>query len=202
LEDKISQTVQPNKKKHLIDLCRTRWIHRHESFENFGQLFEVIVDLFEDISSTPCAWNRDTCTDASTLLVAITKFDFLMAFVVAWKTLSLLKPLSVGLQSSSLDICKAYEEVDSTRRSIEHVRSNVEQFNLEWFAIAESKSAAVGAGSPTLPRRCGRQVARCNVPAETPCEYFKRAITIPFLDHLLCELHHRFDTEQLRVLGG
>ena len=201
LEDKISQTEQPNKKKHLIDLCRTRWIHRHEAFENFAQLFEVFVDLFEDISSSR-DWNRDTSADASTLLIAITKFDFMMAFVIAWKALSLVKPLSIGLQSSSMDICKAYEEVASTTRSIQHIRNNVDQFHLEWFRIAESKAASIGADSPSLPRRCGRQLGRSNVSAENPCEYFKRAITIPFLDHLLCELHHRFDAEQLKVLRG
>lgn len=201
LEEKISQTEQPNRKKHLIDLCRTRWIHRHEAFENFVQLFEVVVDLFEDIRSSH-DWNRDTSIDASTLLAAITKFDFLMAIVVAWKTLTLVKPLSVGLQSSSIDICKAYEEAAATKKSVQHVRNNVDQFHIEWFQIAESKAAAVGVDGPSLPRRCGRQISRNNVPAEEPCEYFKRAITIPFLDHLLHAFEHRFDTEQLRVARG
>jgi hypothetical protein len=89
LEEKIAETEQPNKKRHLLSLCRTRWIHRHEAFENFGQLYEVVV-LLEDIR-TSGSWNRDTVTDASTLLSAITRFEFLMAFVVAWKALTLVK---------------------------------------------------------------------------------------------------------------
>ena len=70
LEEKIAETEQPNKKRHLLNLCRTRWIHRHEAFENFGQLYEVVVDLLEDIR-TSHGWNQDTVTDASTLLSAI-----------------------------------------------------------------------------------------------------------------------------------
>jgi len=201
LEEKRSQTEQPSRKKHLIDLCRTRWIHRHEAFENFVQLFEVVVDLFEDIRSSH-DWKRDTSTNASTLLAAITKFNSLMAIVVAWKTLTLVKALSVGLQSSSIDICKAYEEAAGTKKSVQHVRNNVDQFHLKWFQIVESKAATVGADGPSLPRRCGRQISRINIPAEEPCEYLKSAVIIPFLDHLLHAFEHRFDIEQLRVARG
>ena len=49
LEEKISETEQPDK-KHLLNLCRTRWIHRHEAFENFAQLYEVV--LLEDIRTS------------------------------------------------------------------------------------------------------------------------------------------------------
>lgn len=201
LEEKIKETEQPNKKKHLLDLCRTRWIHRHEAFENFGQLYEVVVDLLEDVKSSH-GWNQDTVTDASTLLSAITKFDFLMGFVVAWKCLTLVKPLSVSLQLSSIDICKAYKYVSKTKKSVQHVRDNVDDFNSNWFDIAKGKSEAVGADGPALPRRCGRQRDRNNVPAEEPAEYYKRSITIPFLDHLLTQFDQRFSSDQQRVVLG
>ena len=72
---KIAETEQPTKRKHLLDLCRTRWIARHEALDNFGQLYEVLVDLFQEIknNSGTCTWNTDTVTDASTLLCAIIK---------------------------------------------------------------------------------------------------------------------------------
>jgi len=72
LEEIIENTVQPNKRKHLLSLCKTRWIQRHEAFENFAQLYDVVVDLLEGICGSS-GWNSDTCTDASTLLFAITK---------------------------------------------------------------------------------------------------------------------------------
>ena len=34
-----------------------------------------------------------------------------------------------------------------------------------------------------------------NVPAQEPEEYFKRSVTIPFLDHLLNELEQRFSSD-------
>ena len=185
----------------MLNLCRTRWIHQHEAFENFAQLYEVVVDLLEDIR-TSRSWNLDTITDASTLLSAITRFEFLMGFVVAWKALTLVKPLSISLQLSSIDICKAYQHVSETMQSIQHVRDNVDDFNSKWFDIAKNKSEAVGADGPTVPRRCGRQRGRDNVPAEEPAEYYKRSITIPFLDHLVTQLQSRFSNDQQLVARG
>ncbi|VDI79241.1 Hypothetical predicted protein [Mytilus galloprovincialis] len=44
---------------------------------------------------------------------------------------------------------------------------------------------------PTMPRAAGRQRHRVNVPAETPSQYWKRAMFLPFLDHLIQELTGR-----------
>jgi hypothetical protein len=42
------------------------------------------------------------------------------------------------------------------------------------------------------PRICGRQIMRDNVEAESPEDYFRKSITVPFLyctlKHLLCSL--------------
>jgi hypothetical protein len=83
-------------------------------------------------------------------------------------------------------------------QSVQHVRDNVDNFNSTWFDIAKNKSGAVGADGPTIPRRCGRQRDRNNVPAE----YYKRSITIPFLDHLLSQLQSRFSSDQQLVARG
>ena len=61
---------------------------------------------------------------------------------------------------------------------MQHVHDNVDDFNSKWFDIAKNKSEAVGADGPMIPRR---QSGRVNVPAE----YYKRSVTIPFLDHLI-----------------
>ena len=45
--------------------------------------------------------------------------------------------------------------------------------------------------TPHVTRLKGRQTQRNNVPALNPEEYFKRAITIPFLDHIMQELNTR-----------
>ena len=61
--------------------------------------------------------------------------------------------------------------------------------------------ASVGE-EPSLPRRCGCQCHRSNVPANTPCEYYCRCISIPVLDHLLSEMESRFSSHQQTALLG
>ena len=38
---------------------------------------------------------------------------------------------------------------------------------------------------PSWPRTTGRQQQHNNVPADTPSAYWKRAMYLPFLDHLV-----------------
>ncbi len=45
---------------------------------------------------------------------------------------------------------------------------------------------------PSLPRLCGRQRHRENVPALTPVEYYRHTVTIPILDHLISEIQTWF----------
>lgn len=53
-----------------------------------------------------------------------------------------------------------------------------------------------------VPRRCGRQTTRNNVESSTSEEYWRRAIFIPFMDHLITEFEERFSQlTQGAVLG-
>ena len=44
----------------------------------------------------------------------------------------------------------------------------------------------------TMPRIHTRQAHRSNIPADSPEAYYRRNIMIPFLDHILSEMRHRF----------
>ena len=55
---------------------------------------------------------------------------------------------------------------------------------------------------PRIPRRCARRIQRNNVPATTPSEYYKRAISIPMLDHLESEINSRFAELQSTAAKG
>ena len=55
---------------------------------------------------------------------------------------------------------------------------------------------------PRIPRRCARQIQQNNVPVTTPLEYFKRAISIPMLDHLENEINSHFTELQSTAAKG
>ena len=51
-----------------------------------------------------------------------------------------------------------------------------------------------------MPRVVGTQIHRSNTPAESASDYCKRTITIPLLDHLMCELNYRFDSSKTEAI--
>ncbi len=55
----------------------------------------------------------------------------------------------------------------------------------------QSVAESVGA-EPQRPGRAGRQHHRANTPADSPPEYYKRVITIPFVDHLKSQIQTQF----------
>jgi len=63
------------------------------------------------------------------------------------------------------------------------IRDIIEDIWTEWFDLAVTTAANVGV-VPSIPRRTNQQQHRDNVPAQTPSDYYKRAVAIPFLDHL------------------
>lgn len=55
---------------------------------------------------------------------------------------------------------------------------------------------------PSMPRVVGRQWHRSNVEAETPKDYYKRALTVPLLDHLISEIDTYFDPNKDAVMSS
>ena len=52
------------------------------------------------------------------------------------------------------------------------------------------------------PRICGRQIMRDNVEAESPEDYFRKSITVPFLYCMLNEMKTRFTDMHARTALG
>ena len=115
--------------------------------------------------------------------------------------LGFIKGITTSLQSRTLDICNAYAEVNTVVSVLQDVRDDVVTHHKAWYQIAVATGDKVGA-TQTIPRRCGRQTARSNVPADTPEEYYRRAITIPFLDEMLTHLDHRFSEIQRKAMAA
>ena len=53
-----------------------------------------------------------------------------------------------------------------------------------------------------MPGVVGRQQHRSNVEAGTPKDYYKRALTIPLLDHLISEIDTYFDPSNDAVMSS
>jgi hypothetical protein len=110
------------------------------------------------------------------------------------------KGLSRSLQERSLDIGRALKSVNLIQSSLD-CRANVEQFNHQCFQrsakICEPLEIEI-----KKPRICGSQIMRDNVEAESPEDYFRKSITVPFLYYTLNEMKKRFTDLHARTALG
>lgn len=54
--------------------------------------------------------------------------------------------------------------------------------------------------NPTMPRVAGRQIHRCNAPADNPEQYYQRNVAVPLINHIKAELDEQFS--DLSVLAS
>ena len=96
LEGWIDSVLPEEKRKKLKELCRTRWVERHEAFEVFSDLFLPTLCCLEAITySAPSDWNRETRSDAQSFLLAMSQFSLIVALVLTQKVLAYTKGISV-----------------------------------------------------------------------------------------------------------
>lgn len=177
-------------------------MQRKDALNVFQSLHPSIVACMETICSDgQSKWSADSLTDARGILLALTTTDFVSALVITNSCLKYLQALTSNLQSEARDVVESVKEIGSVKAALQDVRDNITTYHSQWFKKIDEILASVDE-EPSLPRRCGRQCHRSNVPADTPCEYYCRCISIPVLDHLLSEMETRFSSHQQTALLG
>ncbi len=96
-----------------------------------------------------------------------------------------------SLQKRANDICQAYTDVKIVIAALQDVRKNMVSKHRTWHESAITLGETVNASEPQLPRRCSVQTSRSNTPGETPEVYYRRILSIPFLDELLSHLDYK-----------
>ena len=201
--EKHINSIEGATAKKLVSLCKTRWVACIDALDVFFDLYPAIIKTLEVISEgSTSGWNAESCRSAENLMTCTTKFQFIISFIVTKKCLAYIKGLTTSLQKRAKDICQAYSEVSSIVSALSEVRETIDAKHKEWFDTAIAFGQKVNAPPSQLPRRCSRQTARSNTPGETPEIYYKRTITIPFLDQLISHLNSRFsDIQQKAIMG-
>ena len=129
--------------------------------------------------------------NAKSLLSAITSPEFLAALIITNRISSYTTSITRSLQSQSRDIVEAISGIDVLCDTLQSVRDDVDTHHCRWMDETKKMCEDIGV-ELCIPRLCGRQKHRDNVPAGTPDEYYKRNLTIPLLDHVLMEMKSRF----------
>lgn len=184
LQDKI-----PKSKFHVF--CETRWVEKHTTLRDFNQMYEPMLECLEAIGGLETGWDTKAVTEAHGLLMKITESNFIMCFQTVLHMFGYVTGLCSKLQGSSLDIVEAYDMVTNVREAVSDARG--EDSTIVYEKASEMARKA-GLEHLEMPRRCGRQTQRNNVPADSMCEYFERVIFYPFVDAFISQLDMRFNT--------
>lgn len=181
-----------DKRTKLRSLCETRWSSRSDALFTFRAALEVVVETLGVLS-------EDGDTKARSYKSAVENFDFIVSLVSAEHVLMTCTALSKVLQDTQLDLLIATEEAEIVISMLQNERNDDEV----WDAVFQRACDLAQRLDvrPRTPRQAGRQVHRENVAADNVSQYWKRAMYLPFLDHLLQELRDRLITPQERFVA-
>ena len=104
-------------------------------------------------------------------------------------------------QGTSKDVLSACDDISSTI-TVLLLHELMEKHDLRQFSKRPIKQSELSGEQITIPRRCTYQTHRSNHPADTPEEFGRRYVYIPFPDHLVCELNSRFNQLSTTALSG
>ena len=206
LQELIQELLPKNElREKLIDCCRTRWVQKNASFDVFHNMYRPVQQALINISRNEPwlghQWNNDSVRDANNLVVAIMKGAFLVTLHVVRNLIGYLQSLTIRLQERKADIAKALVFVTTVREELSKVRREIDVNHEKYFndatTMAEKYRVKI-----SKPRVCDILKYRDNHPAETVSEYFKRTLTIPFLDSLVTQMNERFTPKHLAVYCG
>ena len=198
----IEEICPTSSHKRLINVYRTRWVARIDGLSVFIEVFPAIVKCLETIrDNADDSWNVESRRKASYLHIGTISFPFTVTLIVVSRCLEVTRPLTVQLQESAIDAGAAREKVSRLYVHLEKIRHEVDVRHELWYqeavAIAESVQT-----EPQRPRIAGRQFHHANTPADSPLEYYKRVVTIPFLGHLRSQIQTRFSETNLDVMNA
>ena len=184
-----------------LSLCWTRRVERYEAHEVFFALLPSILRALEAISNerrfadqfgeTAWNWDTDSKSKENNLLHAVSNFEFIIAQITTMKCLSILKPLGIKLQKRDIDVYEAYKHIKDLKDEPPDVRGDIDKYCSDWYGMAKTTARKENI-EPSMPRVVGRQQHGSNAEAGTSKDYYKRALTIPLLDHLISEIDTYF----------
>ena len=134
-------------------------------------------------------------------------FEFIVTLVVTRSILDYLLPVTHKLLAKDLAVAQLTELINSLKLAIESLRNSIENYHENWYNKAKKLAEKVDISEANMekPRTCSRHIYRSNQPIETTKDfkdYFRVALTIPFLDHVSADQEHRFPGNKLTQYKG
>ncbi|XP_065664449.1 52 kDa repressor of the inhibitor of the protein kinase-like [Hydra vulgaris] len=188
-------------KKKLKDICRTRWIECIDGLNTFLEHYLSIFHALCIIASPESSVNKDTQNKSSTFLNSIGTFQFVFTLVVTTRVFDFTLRVTRLLKSKTIDILDSLHLITALKNTFISIRNDIDSFHNNFYEAAYLLSSKAEI-FVLKPRTCSIQKNRFNVPYESVSEYFKRAVTVPLIDHVSTSISTRFKSETVATYKG
>lgn len=195
LQKNIEKCFPDKQKCRMKLLCETRWVERHEALMTFCELIIPIADTLEQLSDS----TGEAGAKAGQLYASMCSSMFVISLTIAEKVFSTTYSLSTYLQSQTIDLASALDQVALVTTHFQRMRDNSETAFSKLYGEACSTAQTLELDLNKLPRCCGRQTYRSNIQG-TPEDYYRATVFIPMIDFMLSELNSRFTNHRAVLL--
>ncbi|XP_026579270.1 52 kDa repressor of the inhibitor of the protein kinase isoform X2 [Pseudonaja textilis] len=201
LDNTLSALFHNNEEKGnlLKEFARSHWTGRHNSFEIVVDLLQALVLCLDSINDASVAWNSSLVGQASILSMALANFDFVVTVVIIKNVLSFTRAFGKNLQGQTSDVFFAASSLTAVLHSLNEVMENIEVYHEFWFEEATNLASKLDIPIKLPGKYCRAQQG--NVDSEiTPENYYKEALSIPTVEHIIQELKDIFSEQHLKAL--
>ena len=135
--------------------------------------------------------DKDIKTTAQGLFTATGSFEQILSFLVVFNAVEPIKPLVTKLRKCNQDKYTTYQMIESVLRQLKNYRDDIDNEFQHWydFPVRICKDIGTEPDLPRLAKYWSRY--RASVENDEPISYYKRIVTIPFLDDINFQLSER-----------
>ncbi|XP_077098480.1 uncharacterized protein LOC143749819 isoform X2 [Siphateles boraxobius] len=173
------------------------WLEKHDSYEVFAQILEPLADWLENIDNCqPQRWSLAVSNRAKRLLQLIRDFDFIVAIVALKNASSFTRELSAALQKDHFSAASQLSQISGIVATLNRVKTNIKVFHQNWFDEACGFAQSLGVqvkvpDSVIVPRDSLLK----------PGSYYKDAMSVPLVDHLINMVKDYFSDDHKEALN-
>ncbi|XP_066506444.1 uncharacterized protein si:dkey-250d21.1 [Hoplias malabaricus] len=173
------------------------WLEKHDSYDVFAQILEPLAQCLESFqSSNPESWSLAVVNQAKKLLQMIRDFDFIVALVALKNVSSFTRELSASLQKDHFSAASQLCQISGIVATLNRVKTNIKVFHQNWFdeACAFGQNLGVQIKVPDA----------VVVPRDSllkPGGYYKDAVSLPLVDHLINSVKDHFSDDHKEALN-
>ena len=205
----MQQNLNYSKQQKVIfNVCITRWVESLDGYNQFLLAYPHIVESLEVIShklhlekySNWRQWDNESRRTASALLAGIATFEFCIVWTTVVRSLFYLRVPTKKIQRRSLDLLDFVGQVEVARADLAFIRNDgAKEYFSRCFEYAVEMASLIDI-IPSMQRIATHQQYRENAESDTPFNYYRKNMCLPFLDHLINGIDVRFDKYGKTVL--